>query len=436
MNDTMLRIFLIFIFALAGTGVAGAQDLYFPPVNSDTWETIDPADLNWNEEVLDSLIHYLDQNNTKSFMVLVDGKLVMEEYFDSFARDSVWYWASAGKGMTAFLTGVLQEEGLLSIDHPTSDYLGTGWTTAAEEQEDLITVRNQLQMTTGLDDGVNNKDCTLDSCLVYLADAGDRWAYHNAPYTLLTNVMEQATDQTINGILLSKIRFQTGITGAYIPLGFNRIMFSTPRSFARFGLLMLNRGRWDDNLILGDDEYFDQMISTSQSLNNSYGYLWWLNGKENFMVPGIQIAFDGPLVPDAPEDMYAALGLNGQIINVVPSMNLVMIRMGNNPGDDLIPLNFNNDIWKYLMSAMNPSSVEQAPPEDFSVFPNPSSGKVHIKSGPISGPYTLSVIDGNGRLLFQKENAVSLDLSPFPGGVYTLVLTDSKGIRKARVVRE
>ncbi len=432
MRPCVFLFFLLLSIALHSS----AQSGYFPPVQSDEWETTPLSELGWNEAYSDSLIHFLESSNTKAFMILVDGKIVMEEYFDQFTRDSVWYWASAGKGMTAFLTGVIQEEGLLSIDHPTSDYLGMGWTSALEEQEELITVRDQLQMTTGLDDGVNNKDCTRDSCLVYLADAGDRWAYHNAPYTLLTNVLENATDQTINGILLSRIRAQTGITGAYIPLGFNRIMFSTPRSFARFGLLMLNRGRWHDHTVLGDDEYFDQMISTSQSLNKSYGYLWWLNGKENFMVPGIQFVFDGSIVPDAPDDMYAAMGLNGQIINVVPSMNLVMIRMGNNPGDDLIPLNFNNEIWKYLQRAMGPSSVENITPEAFSVFPNPSSGKVHLKTVPISGPYTLSVFDRNGRLLLQKENAVTLDLSPFPGGLYTIVLADFNGVRQTRVVKE
>jgi len=54
---------------------------------------------------------YLDGNNTKAFLVLQDGRLVYEEYFEAFTRDSIWYWASAGKSLTAFLTGMAQQEG-------------------------------------------------------------------------------------------------------------------------------------------------------------------------------------------------------------------------------------------------------------------------------------------------------------------------------------
>ncbi|MBK9459261.1 MAG: hypothetical protein IPN94_07465 [Sphingobacteriales bacterium] len=46
--------------------------------------------------------------------------------------------------------------------------------------------------------------------------------------------------------------------------------------------------------------------------------------------------------------MVSALGKNGQIINIVPSQNLVMIRMGNNPDNSLVPITYNNDIWTYL----------------------------------------------------------------------------------------
>ena len=107
--------------------------------------------------------------------------------------------------------------------------------------------------------------------------------------------------------------------GLYVQQGYNNVYLSTARSMARFGLLILNNGAWDGNQIMTDSVYFNQMISTSQNLNNSYGYLWWLNGKSNYMLPQTQIVFNGSITPQAPNDMIAALGLNGQIINVVPS---------------------------------------------------------------------------------------------------------------------
>ena len=66
---------------------------------------------------------------------------------------------------------------------------------------------------------------------------------------------------------------------------------------ARFGLLILNEGQWNQNDILEDDVYYNEMISTSQEHNESYGYLWWLNGKNSYMIPQTQYVFDGQLMP-------------------------------------------------------------------------------------------------------------------------------------------
>ena len=139
-----------------------------------------------------------------------------------------------------------------------------------------------------------------------------------------------------------------GMNGVFIYEDYNSIFFSTARSMARFGLLMLNEGQWNQNEILGDDEYYNAMINTSQEHNESYGYLWWLNGKNSYMIPQTQYVFDGQLSPNATSDMFAAMGKNGQFINVVPSENMVWIRMGNAPEETLVLFNFNDEIWAYI----------------------------------------------------------------------------------------
>jgi len=121
------------------------------------------------------------------------------------------------------------------------------------------------------------------------------------------------------------------MNGLYVTLGYNKVFFSKARSMARFGLLVLNNGNWDGNQIMTDQPYFDQMVNSSQSLNPAYGYLWWLNGKDQFMLPQTQFVFDGLLLPDAPPDMIVAAGKNGQLLNIVPSQGLVVVRMGNEP---------------------------------------------------------------------------------------------------------
>ena len=321
---------------------------YFPPISSSNWDSISPSSLDYCQANIDSLYDYLDANNTKAFILLKDGKIVLENYFNEHTDTSNWYWASAGKTIIALLTGIAQKDGLLDIYTSTSSYLSEAWTNTTQEQESMISLWHQLTMTSGLDDGVEDPYCTLDTCLVYLAEAGTRWAYHNGPYELLRNVLENASGLGINYFAFQKLTSPIGMNGVFVYEDYNSIFFSTARSMARFGLLILNEGQWNQNDILGDDVYYNAMINTSQEHNESYGYLWWLNGKNSYMVPQTQYVFDGQLSPNAPSDMFAAMGKNGQFINIVPSENMVWIRMGDAPEETLVPFNFNDEIWTYI----------------------------------------------------------------------------------------
>ncbi|MBK9012904.1 MAG: beta-lactamase family protein [Saprospiraceae bacterium] len=175
---------LLAFLLLLSFGKFNAQSLYFPPLTGNAWETLSPDSLGWCDDNIQELYDLLETNNTKAFLLLKDGRIVLEKYFGTFTQDSAWYWASAGKSMTASLVGIAQQDGLLDINDPSSDYLDTGWTACPPDKEALITIRHQLTMTSGLDDGVPDHYCTLDTCLQYLADAGTRWAYHNGPLHL------------------------------------------------------------------------------------------------------------------------------------------------------------------------------------------------------------------------------------------------------------
>lgn len=324
----------------------GSTSLYFPPLTGTDWQTTSSGSLGWSQTAINDLYSYLEEKNSKAFIILKDGKIVLEKYFGTFTQNSDWYWASAGKTMTAFLTGIAQEEGLLKLSDKSSRYLGNGWTTLPSAKEDLITIRHQLTMTTGLDDGVADSDCTTPACLVYKADAGTRWAYHNAPYTLMDKVIEAATGRTFQEYFQQKIRDRIGMKGVWVKSGYNNVYGSDARSMARFGLLLLNKGKWDQTEILKDKDYFNAQINSSQELNPSYGYLTWLNGKAKYMLPSVQVIFPGSLAPNAPADMYCALGKNDQKIYVVPSQNLVVIRMGESAGNSHLALSsFDNEVW-------------------------------------------------------------------------------------------
>ncbi len=363
MNKLIRNILLSFLFAASISCADESKDSliylpgasYFPPIDGSEWESIDPDSLGWDTAALPALLTLLEDNGTRAFIVLKNGYIVIEEYFGNnyagtapFDMNTIWYWASAGKTLTAAVIGKAVEDGYLSIHDKTSDYLGTGWTSLDPGQEALITVRHQLTMTTGLDDAVANSHSTSPADLVYKADAGTRWAYHNGPYTLLESVFASASGLDFNDYFNTFIRDAIGMDGVWLWNGDDHVYYSTPRSMARFGLLMANHGAWNNSTILRYSAYFNDMVKTSQGLNLSYGYLWWLNGKESFMAPETQIVFPGSLVPHAPDDMFCAIGRDGQYLSIVPSENMVVVRMGEEPTSVPVPFLFLDDIWEKL----------------------------------------------------------------------------------------
>jgi CubicO group peptidase (beta-lactamase class C family) len=327
---------------------------YFPPIDGSNWESISPKSLNWNETQLDELFELLESNNTRGFIILKNGKIAVEKYWGEtilgtadFNSNSQWYWASAGKSLTATLVGIAQQEGFLIINDKTSDYLSDGWTSMTTEQENRITIKNQLSMTTGLDYEVNNQSCTEPSCLQYKNNPGEAWYYHNAPYTLLAKVIENATGENYNDFTQNKLGAFIGMRGQWISQGDNNVYWSTARDMARFGLLILNEGKWDNSVILSDQEYLQQMTNSSQELNPAYGFLWWLNGKESVILPSTTTSFNIKLSDQAPDDLIAAWGKNGQFADVIPSHDMVVIRMGDAPNDN-VPIIFHNQMWEKL----------------------------------------------------------------------------------------
>lgn len=343
-----LCIIILFPFILSNcsSDINENEQMYFPPIDgSNTWETKSIANLNWNQNAVQPLLTYLESKHTKSFMILVNGRIVMENYFNGHTVTSNWYWASAGKTLTSTLSGIAEQEGLININNKVSNYLGTGWTSTPITKENLITCKNLLSMNSGLNDALG--DDVSPSNLQYIADAGTRWAYHNV-YVKMQDVIAQASGQTWSVYFNAKLRDKIGMNGVWLNSGTSddlSVYWSTTRSMARFGLLNLNKGNWDGTQIL-NETFFSQATNTSQNINLAYGYLWWLNGKSSYHLPQSQLQFNGSLIPNGPNDMFMALGKNDQKIYIIPSKKMVVIRMGEAADEQNFALSgFDNELW-------------------------------------------------------------------------------------------
>jgi CubicO group peptidase (beta-lactamase class C family) len=330
---------------------SSVEAMYFPPNDNSTWETKTITELGWNESQVQPLLDYLQLKNSKSFIVLHNGKIVLEYYFNGHTESTRWYWASAGKTLTTAITGIAEEEGYININNKVSDYTGTGWTNVPLAKENLITCKHLLTMTSGLDDTNDQIDAAN---LNYLADAGTRWAYHSV-FFKLQDVIEEATSQNWDNYFNTKLKNPIGMSGIWLASGSSEnVYWSSTRSMARFGLLSLNQGNWNGEQIINSN-YFNNSTSTSQSINLAYGYMWWLNGKTSYHLPQTQFEFNGSIIPSGPDDMFMALGKNDQKIYVVPSKKLVIIRMGNAADNETAALSdFDEVLWQKINAVINP----------------------------------------------------------------------------------
>lgn len=354
----VLSCFSFFIYSCADAQNPSSVDLYFPPNESMEWDEISWQELNWEGQKLEELLVWLPGQGTRAFLILKDGKIVVEEYWGEkltglgeMDQDSFWYWASAGKTLTAALVGIAEEQKLLKRKDRSQNYLGKGWTSMPDIQEREIRLEHHLNMTTGLDDAVADPDDTNAESLTFLAEPGTRWAYHNAPYTLLEKVIEEASGKTFQAFFREALGDKIGMKGFWQQTGKNNVFYSDARTMARFGLLMQAEGNWN-GVEVWSSKFFQEMKMSSQELNPSYGYLTWLNGKSSFRVPQSQRLFPGMLIPSAPADMYQAMGKNGQFLMVVPSEGLVIVRMGAAGDNALVPFTLIRDIWGRLSGVL------------------------------------------------------------------------------------
>ena len=325
-----------------GTDNNDFNSMYFPPGGNE-WNTVPLSTLGWNQQAVQPLKDYLQQKNTKSFMILVNGRIAMEYYFDGHSAGAAWQWNSAGKTLVTATTGIAQQEGLLQISDKASEHLGEGWTSEPVEKENLITVRHLLTMSSGINDA---SELVIKPNLTYLADAGTRWSYHNV-FQKLMDVVDGASSLEFETYFNDKLKTRIGMDGFWNNGIIFKVYHSNTRSMARFGLLALNKGKWNSEVIV-NESFFTESTSTSQQINPAYGYLWWLNGKNSYMLPGGQNVYQGTLIPNAPADMYAAMGAEDQRIYVIPSKKMVIVRMGNasNPSNPNFALSgFDNELW-------------------------------------------------------------------------------------------
>jgi len=339
--------------------VEAAEDLYFPDSGA-LWESVDPSSIGWDAGKLSAALDVAGARRSSGVVILHRGRIMAERYWDA-PDDSQRYLnmvsgsdaqgraiedvASAQKSVVAVLTGQAQARGFLQIDDAVSKYVGAGWSKASREQEEAITIRHLLSMNSG-----------LATDFSFSAVPETVWLYNTPVYHELMRVLEAATGLDRQRLTRQWVTEPLGMqhtswtprpwANSAIAVGLS----TTARELARFGLMIQASGEWAGATVVQDREYLQAMLSSSQSLNPAYGYLWWLNGQDFSLDTGASAQRrNNSMVAAAPSDMVAMQGALDRKLYLVPSLDLVITRLGASGAES--GERFNDAFWEALMAA-------------------------------------------------------------------------------------
>jgi CubicO group peptidase (beta-lactamase class C family) len=303
---------------------------------SATWARADPDAVGLDRERLDRLQDYLADQRSDCMAVTEDGQLVRDVYWNGTDATTSHEVFSATKSITSMLVGIAQAQGDLDIGEPASKYL-VEWRGTPSE---TLTIRDLLANASGrfwslasdYNDLIRSPDKTAYAIgLSQQHPPGTDWEYNNSAIQTLDAVIKRATGTDTAEFARTRLFEPIGMasTMSHDAAG-NTLTFmglqASCLDLARFGNLLMQHGEWDGRQVI-PAAYVDDATHISTELNAAYGYLVWLNQPGTVKLP-VGGEVQGPIWPDAPADAYAALGLGGQTVLVIPDDGLVVTRIG------------------------------------------------------------------------------------------------------------
>lgn len=351
MTNKIVSLLLALMLASHAAAQSDPATYYYPPTapGNDTWQTVAAASLGWDQDALDEAVAYAAAQDSTAMIVLHKGSIVAENYWQGWNLHTTGIIHSAHKTISAALFGIMQDQGLAHRDDFVTSHLGADWAgnQVSAAQEAAIQIRHLQTHTSGLGEQI------LLGRLTYLGAPDTLWEYNTLAYRKMNEIVQARSPQGDYHLYAT--------ANLYDPIGMNdaggdgtHSSFQSARDMARFGLMMLANGSWDGTDIIEDKSYLDLVRNTSQPFNESYGVLTWLNGKSSYLAPKDPTVHPGALFPDAPADLYAALGKDDKKIYVVPSLDVIVVRHGPvaPDGGGLAGSAFDNSLWEKLCLAM------------------------------------------------------------------------------------
>ena len=320
----------------AGIAPMEMRDRPMPWPTGDVVEVVNNPTL---AAVLDTA--FTDGSGTRAFIVVQDGHIVAERYSQGFDRNTRFLGWSMAKSVTSALIGTLAVQNKVDLDAPAAVPV---WKDAHDGRQS-ITLRQLLTMSSGLhfaETYLPGDDATAmlyqaDDMAAYAASRpldqrpGADWSYSSGTAVILSHILFDAAGGTAAGsynYARTRLFEATGMTSAVFqpdatgsPVG-SSYLYMTARDWARFGQLYLNGGQAGWQRVFskewGDLSHRPAQLNDGRSV--AYGLQFWLNNDGNPATP--------QRLPDCPADLFMAEGHNGQVVAIIPSERVVLVRLG------------------------------------------------------------------------------------------------------------
>jgi len=332
------------------------------PLLSDASElpvAASPESQGVRSEVLSQLSQYVRQQGSdiRAMLLVRHGSVVFEWYSAGVTRQHNHYIFSVTKSVVATLTGIaIDQKKLSGTDVSLESFLPDSAALRADPRKAHITLADLLTMRSGLPPARSNKPTGAEKDLfqeihrspdrvryildlALLDEPGKKFRYGNADPQLVVSILERATGQRA---------LPWAERTLFRPLGFGNYQWSYPdktgtvsggyglrlraMDMAKLGQLYLQDGRWDGRQVVSRDWI---TAATADQTGTGYGYYWWTR------------------IPLGTFDSYAAKGVWGQRIQVVPALDLVFVTAANLPANQVGPF-FSAAVDRFVLQAVNP----------------------------------------------------------------------------------
>lgn len=307
-------------------------------------------------QALEEAERFAAERKSSAFLVWHDGALVKESYFGGADRDYLVNSKSLAKPLTAIIVGRAILEGhIKSLDQPVADFI-TEWKN--DPGKSLILVRHLLDMRSGLlpqgfDTGPENvlnraylhprHDEVIIQEYPLVNEPGSRYEYANANSELVAPLIERATGKRYHDYVSDALLIPLGAQGGTVWV--NRAggtahagcCIQLPaQTWARLGILLLNDGVWKGQRLLPEGYVTKMRTSTAENPHAGLGV--WIAGEyvtgRGPLHPSMDTGKTLHSEPYADRDIFLFDGNGSQVVYIVPSQGLVIVRTGDRPPKD------------------------------------------------------------------------------------------------------